>query len=202
MKRIIVTSSILALTGTAALAGGYTAPQTEAVVTPAPVVVAPANYNWSGFYGGAQLGYGKAQDAIEADGVVGGIHGGYLKDFGNFVLGGEVAYNAANLKETINDGETTTTAKVKSMTDLKAIGGVPYQNMLFYGTLGASYVDAEVGGTSYSDTVPLVGLGMKYAINDKWSVGGELDHRIGNNFDGTTNDLNTTTLALTASYKF
>lgn len=66
MKRIIVTSSILALTGTAALAGGYTAPQTEAVVTPAPVVVAPANYNWSGFYGGAQLGYGKAQDAIEA----------------------------------------------------------------------------------------------------------------------------------------
>ncbi|WP_158275150.1 MULTISPECIES: outer membrane beta-barrel protein [unclassified Thioclava] len=197
MKRIIVTSSILALAGSAAMAGGYTTPAPAPEVTPAPVAVAPAQFSWDGFYAGAQLGYGKADQSIDGDGVVGGLHAGYLRDFGGYVLGGELAYNAANIDD------NTTGAKVNSMTDLKMIAGAPYNNMLFYGTLGASYVDAEDNsGASYSDTVPLVGVGMKYAINPKWTVGTELDYRKGNNFDGTTNDLNTTTLNLTASYKF
>ncbi|KFE34890.1 outer membrane protein [Thioclava atlantica] len=196
MKRIIATTSILALTGTAALAGGYTAPQPAPEVAPAPVMTAPANFNWSGFYGGAQIGYGNADGAISGDGAVGGVHLGYLNDFGNFVAGGELAYSGADVKD------DATGDRVKNMTDLKFIGGVPYQDMLFYGALGASHMKAEIGGASYTDTVPMVGLGMKKAIGNNWSVGGELDYRKGNDFDSTGSDLDTTTLNLTASYKF
>lgn len=196
MKRIIVTSSILALTGTAALAGGYTAPAPAPAVTPGPVVTAPAQFDWSGFYGGAQIGYGKANGAIDGDGAVGGLHLGYLQQFGSFVGGGELAYTTGNIKD------SATGDKVKDMTDLKLIGGVPYDDMLFYGALGASHVKADTTAGSMSDTVPLIGVGMKYAVNPNWTVGGELDYRDGHNFDSTTNDLNTTTLNLTASYKF
>ena len=55
MKRILVSSSILAMVGGAAFAGGYTAPAAAPVVTPAPMVAAPAAFDWTGAYAGAQV---------------------------------------------------------------------------------------------------------------------------------------------------
>ncbi|MBD3788246.1 MAG: outer membrane beta-barrel protein [Sphingomonadales bacterium] len=180
--------------GSAALAGGYTQPVVEApVVTPAPALAPRAN--WDGFYAGAQLGYGQTDGGIVDDeGVVGGLQAGYLRDMGSFVAGGELAYSGANL----DDG----TGEINGVTDLKLIGGVPSGQWLYYGALGASHIDADYAGAGYSDVMPFVGLGAKYAVNEQWAVGGELGHRIGNGFDGTGEDLDLTTLNATVSFKF
>lgn len=193
MKRILMASGALALMAGTAFAGGYTVPVTEAApVAPAPVMT--TNADWTGFYAGAQLGYGKAGGDADANGAVGGVHAGYLQDFGGFVGGGELAYSAADLSK---DGD-----KINNFTDLKLIGGVPNGKWLYYGALGASYVKADFAGDSHSDTVPMAGLGVKYQLNDQWVLGSELDYRKGNDFDGTGVDADLTTLGVSASFKF
>lgn len=203
MKRMLINSSRLAVAAAGAtlamaagaMAGGYVPTVVEAPVAAAPAPVVAPRADWTGFYAGAQLGYGQTDGGIVDDeGVVGGLHAGYLRDMGNFVAGGELAYSGAN----IDDGA----GAVNSTTDLKLIGGVPNGQWLYYGALGASFVDADFGGAGYSDTMPFVGLGAKYAVNDQWSVGGELGHRIGNGFDGTGQDLDLTTLNASVSFKF
>lgn len=197
MKRILMASSAFAVVAGSAFAGGYTTPVTEApVVAPAPVVT--SNVDWTGFYAGGQLGYGKTNSPLDVDGAYAGVHGGYLKDFGSYVLGGEFAYSGASMKT----GKGATEQKVKDFADLKLIAGIPTGKWLPYAGLGASYVDAKSAGTDYSDTVPMALVGVKYQLNDKWALGGELDYRKGNNFDGTKQDLNLTTVGMTASYRF
>ncbi|HEY0274615.1 MAG TPA: outer membrane beta-barrel protein [Paenirhodobacter sp.] len=195
MKRILMAASALTLVGGAAFAGGYNTPVVEApAAAPAPVYV-PANANWTGWYAGAQLGYGKPDEALRTDGAFGGVNAGYLRDYGNVVVGGELAYNAANMDQ----GDA---GKVKDFTDLKLIAGVPYGKWLPYGTVGASYVKADIDGASRSDTLPMVGIGVKYQVNDQWAVGSELAYRKGNGFDGTGEDLNMTTLGANVAFRF
>jgi predicted porin len=197
MKRILMSSSVLAVIGGAAFAGGYTAPAAEPVVTAAPVVVMPTTADWGGFYAGAQLGYGNANDAVDDSGVVGGVHGGYLYDFGKYVAGGELAYSGAD----INDDAQN--SKIDSFTDLKFIGGVKQNNWLFYGGLGASYIKGDTaGGVSASDTVPMATLGVRYQVRPNMTVGGAVDYRKGDNFDSTGQDLDLTTVSLTTSFQF
>lgn len=195
MKRMVIASAALVLSAGTVFAGSYTAPVVEAApVAPAPVMT--QNADWTGGYVGAQIGYGKLNKDLDANGAVGGLHAGYLKDFGKYVIGGELAYSGADLQDKSVDG------KVKSFTDAKLIGGVPNGKWLYYGALGASYVDAKVAGTSYNDTVPMLGAGVKYQLTDQWALGGEVDYRNGHNFDNTGNDVDLTTVALTASFRF
>ncbi|MBN2741392.1 MAG: outer membrane beta-barrel protein [Rhodobacteraceae bacterium] len=196
MKRILMSSSVLAVIGGAAFAGGYTAPAAEPVVVAAPVVAMPTA-DWGGFYAGAQLGYGKAKDAVDDSGVVGGVHGGYLYDFGKYVAGGELAFSGADITD------NTQNSKIDSFTDLKFIGGVKQNNWLFYGGLGASYIKGDTaGGVSASDTVPMATLGVRYQVRPNMTVGGAIDYRKGDNFDGSGQNLNLTTVGVTTSFQF
>ena len=75
----------------AAFAGGVSQPVPEPVVA-APVVTVAPTTNWTGFYGGASLGYGDINtntNIANGSGVIGGILGGYRYDFGNWVAGAE-----------------------------------------------------------------------------------------------------------------
>ena len=183
-----------------AFAGSLDQPVTEpAIEVIPPIAPADTGGDWTGAYVGAQLGYGKATStgtALEGNGALGGVHAGYNYDFGKLVVGGEIDWDKANIDLSAGAGTLDSVARLK----LKA--GADLGRVLVYGTAGVAQANATVGGASLSDTGYFGGVGLDYALSDKWVVGGEvLGHRF-SNFDSTGINLNATTVTARASLKF
>lgn len=196
MKRI--TTSALVLAGLAisapAFAGNLSAPAPEPVVyAPTPVVATGAD--WTGGYAGLSLGYGWGDDvANDSDDMVYGLFGGYDYDFGQFVLGGELEYSATDME---NDDMS-----IDDMTRLKVRAGYDMGSTLIYGVVGAVYANADIAGSSYSDTGVTYGIGMDYAVTDMINVGAELLQNDFDEFDDSGEDLSATTLGARVSFRF
>ncbi|MFC2969065.1 outer membrane protein [Acidimangrovimonas pyrenivorans] len=177
-----------------AFAGGMAEPvQKPAPVAPAPVAM-PAGHDWTGGYVGAQLGYSNV-NGTGGNGAIGGVHAGYLYDFGNWVAGGELAYDTSNI--TLGGG-----GKLDHVARLAVKAGPDLGNVFLYGTLGVASAKATVGGASHTDNGYFAGLGADYALNNQWTLGGEvLAHRF-KNFGGTGTDLKPVTAEVKVSYHF
>lgn len=199
MKHLAAALLGTSLLAAPAFAGGLAQPVTEPTVAPPAPAVAPvaADGDWGGAYAGVQLGYANGSaDSVDGKGAVGGVFGGYRWDLGKAVLGVEADANAANVDF---DGGL---GKAKSLYHLKLQAGYDLGKTLVYVTAGAAHASADIGGDTYSDTGYFGGLGLDYAVNDRWTVGGEvLAHRF-DNFDSTGVDAHATTVALRASMKF
>ena len=197
MKSIAALFATVALAGPA-LAGGPTVVTTEPVVAePAPMVVASSD--WSGFYAGGQLGYGDVDsngNGLDGNGFLGGVHGGYRWDFGQFVLGTELDWDTAD----INLGGDT--GSLDDVTRVKLIGGADLGNSLLYATTGMAWADATVGDASLSDDGWFYGAGMTYAINDQWTIGGELLQHNFDDFDGSGVDIDALTATARVGFRF
>jgi opacity protein-like surface antigen len=181
-----------------ALAGGPIAVEPEPVIA-APVAPVAPSTDWSGFYAGAQLGYGDADSNganLDGNGYLGGIHGGYRWDFGQFVLGTELDYDAVDISL---GGDT---GSLDDVTRLKLIGAADLGNSLLYATTGMAYASADVGPDSLSDDGWFYGAGMTYAINDQWTIGGELLQHNFNNFDGSGVDIDALTATARVGFRF
>jgi outer membrane immunogenic protein len=186
-----------------AFAGGMAEPMPEPMI--AAVIVAPVTADWSGFYIGAQLGYGDLSGdlantngtttSLDGDGAIVGLHAGYRYDFGRFVAGMELAYNTANI-------DLGTVGELDNVTQLKLTGGYDLGQTLVYASVGAARAEGSVGGTDLSDNGWLLGIGMDYAINDAWTLGGELTHHRFDDFDGTGVDLRANLLQVKLGYRF
>ncbi len=181
-----------------ALAGGYAAPVVEApVAAPAPAVT-QVGRDWTGGYAGVQLGWGDVSAsgaAINGNGAFGGVNAGYDHDFGRWVLGGKLAYYASNTDLGGAD-------KLKGMTRLGARVGADMGQWMPYLELGAARARADLGAVSRSDTGWYGGLGVDYALNDSWTVGGEVLSSHFGNFDNTGVDLKPTTVTVGAAFRF
>jgi outer membrane immunogenic protein len=181
-----------------ALAGGPTVVEPEPVIaTPAPMVAPSAD--WSGFYAGGQLGYGDVDSnggGLDGNGFLGGIHGGYRWDFGQFVFGTELDYDTVD----INLGGDT--GSLDDVTRVKLVGGADLGNSLLYATTGLAYASASVGPQSLSDDGWFYGGGMTFALNDQWTVGGELLQHNFNNFDGSGVDIDALTATARVGFRF
>lgn len=201
MKRI---AAVLALSAMAApaFAGGPAVVVAEPqIVAPAEVVVTRASGDWSGFYAGANIGYGdfdaKGGDtSLSGNGAIGGVQAGYRWDFGDTVLGAELAYSGSNISD------DAAAAKLKNKTDLKLQLGYDMGQSLIYATAGYSRAKGTVAGVDYSDDGYVAGIGYDYAINDNWLVGAEYLYNKYDNFDKTGVDLDGNSLALRVNYKF
>lgn len=170
------------------------APVEAPIAVPAPVVVAPG-FDWTGFYVGGQLGYGDLSGGgYSPDGMLYGVHAGYNYDFGNWVLGGEVAHNWADVKATDFDMDRLTELKVKA--------GFEAGTTLFYGTIGAAWADATIAGTGYSDNGYLAGVGVDMPFGSNWIGGIEAVYHDFSDFDGTGVDLDGYSVKAKVSYRF
>jgi outer membrane immunogenic protein len=151
----------------------------------APVVaVAAPIYNWTGFYIGANGGYGWAGASASSGGVT--VTGGDLQGFfaggqvgfnyqaGMFVFGVEADGQWANIKETYNAFGLTFTDKINYFVTARGRLGVAVQNFLFYGTGGYAHVGAK---SEVTDGVTVVSVSGN---RGGWTAGGGTEIGFGN----------------------
>ncbi|EPX78947.1 outer membrane protein [Litoreibacter arenae] len=200
MKRILTSTAIAGLAATslagAAFAGNLDdAPVERPVYAPVP---APANTggDWTGFYAGAQLGYGDADSSVPAlngNDSLYGIHAGYDYDFGRFVLGGELDYDKADID--LGGGA----ASIDSVARAKIRAGYDMGRTLLYATGGAARADTSVG----DESGPFLGLGAAYKVTESFTVGGEfLTHQFDDVGSVAGNDIDANTFTLRGSFRF
>ncbi len=179
----------------AANAGGFVAPVVE--TAPAPVVVAPvvADSNWTGFYAGLQYGQGDAKlefdgesDSVDFDAY--GLHAGYNRDFGQFVLGGELDYNNLDLDE----------GGSADLWRLRGRAGYDAGRFMPYVSLGAARIS---GDDDLSETGVTYGIGADFKVTERFVVGAEYTRQDFKDVADVDNlDLDTDMVQLRASFRF
>lgn len=202
MKLIAPLSLILLGAPMAAMAGGMAAPVTEPPVTaPVPAAVAEQPVDWGGFYGGLSLGLGHSSGSVTGNGGdmgIAGVNLGYRYDMGKAIVGGELSYD----KDNVGKSNSTTGSQINNTAALKLLVGTDIGRTLVYGTVGVAHADARLGGVSGSDTGYTAGIGADYALNQQWTLGGELAADRYNNFNGSGVDLKDTTLKVKVGFRF
>ncbi|KJC35882.1 membrane protein [Bradyrhizobium sp. LTSP885] len=208
-KVLLLTASLIALSATAP---AFAADLAARPYTKAPAMIATV-YDWSGFYIGANGGWGSSHNSWTTTAIggvpfgpagegshdsTGGTVGGqvgYRWQSGNFVFGLEAQGNWADF----SGSNTSAVFLLNNRTKLDAFGlftgqiGYAWNTTLLYVKGGAavtdnSYKGLTAGGAlvdSASDTRwgGAVGVGLEYAFAPNWSAAVEYDHL----FMGTQN---------------
>lgn len=189
-------ATLAAMLAVPAFAGGLTDPVVEAPVA-APVAPIVTGTDWTGGYVGAQLGYADVSaTGLDGDGAIYGIRGGYDYDFGNWVLGGRLDYDAADIDLGAGAGSLDSVAR------LGVRAGADLGRTLIYGIAGGARAEADVGGTDLSDNGWFAGIGADYALTDQWTVGGEILSHQFDDFDNSGVDVDATTAAINVGFRF
>jgi len=192
MKQIIATSVLaLALGGTAAQAGNLAPIPSEPVIqAPAPVAMARS---WTGGYAGVQLGYGQARlgvtdmtdptntGALRANGLLGGVYGGFNWQGANdmvFGIDADLAAHRARASTTTVGGDNVS-ARMRTSGAVRARAGVAMGDTLFYGAAGVTHARFNVDVNGASDSIGrtgwTAGLGIEQAFAGNMT--GRLEYR-------------------------
>lgn len=197
MKRVIpLIAAACAFVAAPALAGNTLPPADDTPV--AAPVYAPATPNWTGLYGGAQLGYNNLDSNISGndDSIIGGLIVGYDYDFGEFVLGGGLDYDFtdATVSEAPNPSVT-----LENIFRAKLRAGYKLGDGLIYGTGGYAMGFTDNLG---DDDGYFIGAGYETMVTDNFSLGGELLYHEFDNFNGSNADVEPTTVQLRGTFRF
>lgn len=180
-----------------AFAGNVTPPMDDNVVAPPPPPV-QTTPNWTGLYGGVQLGYSNVETnlASNEDAIIGGLFVGYDYDFGDFVLGSSIDYD-------FTDAEISTApnpqVNLENIFRAKLRAGYKLGDGLIYGTGG--YAQADTNALGDEDGY-FIGAGYETMVTDTFSLGGELLYHQFDNFNGTNADIEPTTVQLRGTFRF
>lgn len=199
MKTIAALAVTAALTAPA-FAGGPTVVADEPVIQPVETAYVAPGLDWSGAYVGAQLGYGDVDSngaGLDGNDWFGGVHAGYRWDLGNWVAGTELSYDATNIALGATAGD-----ELSDVLALKLTAGREIGNSLVYGTVGAAQASASVGGVDLKDNGLVYGIGFDYAVNDRWTVGGEVTEHNFDDFDASGVDFDATTVKAKVGLRF
>ncbi|MCB4454150.1 outer membrane protein [Leisingera sp. McT4-56] len=191
MTRFVAMTAIATVMGSAAFAGNLVEPVVEPAPAPAPVVINEGG-DWTGFYLGGQVGQldADASNGASGDDTSYGVHAGYNHDFGRFVLGGELDYDATDLDLSGETIDSVARAKVKA--------GYDFGKVLAYVTGGVAEADTSVG----SETGDFYGVGLAYQVTDQWQIGGEVLEHDFDEFGDSGVGGDATSVSLRASFKF
>lgn len=190
-RKIILTAAAIIALSSQASAQGW------------PDLSAPAQ-DWSGPEVGVQVGYvlgnssGDDQCApawpgcalpydFHADGVIGGVHGGYNWQFGNVVAGLEADVEGAGVAHDDRFAAFSTRYAFKTSMDynnsVRAKLGWGFDNVLLYATAGGDFGDVE---TKYS-CAGCLGPSGNYAkihfIRSGWTAGGGFEYALTSNWE-------------------
>ena len=177
--------------------------------------VAPAPYDWSGFYAGLSAGKSSGdfgfifQDTgaeyltTDINGNSTGLFAGYNFQNGNFVYGVELAINKLNA-----EFEYAPVLSIEDPMDLKFRVGYAWDDLLLYGFAGATRANYNYGflSTDYDINGTNFGLGVDWGMTDNWLIGVEyidrqLDGDYAGDFDEDTR-ADFSTVQLRVGYKF
>lgn len=201
-----------------AMAGGFTptvaapAPAAPVLVQPTPIVPASTGGDWTGFYVGGQFGYGNltvddnngATDDDDFDGATYGLHAGYMRDFGRFVLGAEIDFDGSQISVGEGDGavDLDTVARAKLRAGYDAGRFLPYVTGGYARAMLSSDDDATDALLDDSYDGYFYGVGVAYQINDRFTTSAEV---LRHNFEDTPLDgldTDVTTISLRGSIRF
>jgi len=188
MKKIIAVSALaLTMGGTTAYAGSLaSAPYEPMIQAPAPIVM--AGRNWTGGYAGVQLGYGQARlgvtstlnpantGELRANGLLGGVYGGYnWHGANNMVFGIDADLAANRARETIMTtlGSTVST-RMRASGAIRARAGLAMGDTLLYAAAGASQARFNVTVNGMPEDISRTG----------WTAGVGIEQAFGGNMTG------------------
>ncbi len=203
--------TILAMTVAAVAAVSGAATAADLPRSPAPYYSpAPASvYNWSGPYAGLNIGYewGKiTNNAVEPNGLLGGLQGGYNWQSGQFVFGGETDIQLTGADDTFAPWKFSN----PWFGTLRGRAGFALNNILFYGTFGLAYgeLKGEISGLAETKTHVgwAGGAGMEVGFTPNWSAKVEYLYMDLSNraysITGTTNGYEANMLRFGVNYHF
>jgi len=182
LHRLLLAGAFAGLTFAAAQAADVEAPP-------------PESFDWSGFYVGAQVGYGWGDFDIKIttgdldaeppfpngdfDGVLGGAHAGYNFQADQFVFGLEADIEASDMDGSDTWGQEVEDVDVEVLGSLRARAGIALDNLLLYATGGLAgaeikYTTDIIPGSTSNNNVDYwgyaVGGGVEYAFSESLSV--------------------------------
>jgi outer membrane immunogenic protein len=173
--------------------------------TKAPIVKAPvaAPYNWTGFYVGANIGYGWGTSdpgpisfyapatvfVGSIPGISGNLHGvigggqiGYNFQFNNFVLGVEGDFSGTGINGSVTDPVNNYTAKteIQWLATIRGRAGVVFDRTLVYATGGVAIAGVK---TTLNDVYP-VGIVTTTSMPTYvgWTIGGGAEMALWSNW--------------------
>jgi outer membrane immunogenic protein len=204
MKKILIsTTAVAALLGASLVAQAADLPARPAPAS-APAMVMPYMYDWTGFYIGANGGYGQNRAcwgsfgggqiadgcSSNSGGLIGG-QGGYRWQFGQVVFGLEAEGDWASLRASLPTQNPafpggTDSTKVTSVGLFTGQLGYAANAALFYLKGGAALANSNFlvqnaagVGQFFATSHKLgatVGVGFEYGFTPNWSVGIEYDY--------------------------
>lgn len=190
LNKLLIAGVAASIAAAPAFAGSADpAPATPDVA--APVSVLP-DQDWTGGYVGLSAGIANLDaDGTTADGPVYGLSAGYDLDLGDWVVGAGLDYERNDVTIGTDTLENTTRLKLRAGRDLG--------QGLIYATAGAARMEtADLG----DDNGYFAGVGYEHMITDQISVGGEVLYHLAEDFAGSGDDLENTTVHAKVNFRF
>ncbi|CAH1673502.1 31 kDa outer-membrane immunogenic protein [Hyphomicrobiales bacterium] len=139
-------------------------------------------FTWTGFYVGANAGYGWGNvngnnlgQIGDLDGFVGGGQIGYNYQIGQFVIGAEADFQGADLGNGSNLGLAS--VKTEYFGTVRARLGVAFDRFLPYITGGWAYGNVKT-------SIPALAFSADRSHTGGWVIGGGLEYAFTNNLVG------------------
>jgi outer membrane immunogenic protein len=217
MKKTLAAAVAVASLLAAAPAFAADMPQAYPTKAPPPVAVVPA-FSWTGFYIGANAGYGwgsgkEGISDLDPEGWLGGGQLGFNYQFGNnVVIGAEADIQGSDINDSTIDGVFDPRSKMDYFGTVRARLGYAFDNVLPYVTGGFAWGHNEITNRFddfSSDNTHVgwtVGGGVEYAFTNNWTVKAEyLYMDLGDEYYdsiGADAGLKTSTARIGVNYKF
>ena len=148
-------------------------------------------YDWTGFYLGANAGYGFAGDdkvglspggnvgELKIHGIFGGAEAGFNYQMNSIVLGIETDIQLSDVSDDDSDGVLgDSSSDVDYFGTLRGRAGVAFDKALIYGTGGLAYAGVDYNAPAgindnYTEVGYTLGGGLEYAFDDAWTMKAE-----------------------------